>query len=391
MFLRPAFAAEGGATFPGWMREPGASMSAYGQPSPFSKHVTRTIQSFNIQAPEEGASMTPYHLLKGVTTPNGLHFERHHSGVPNIDPAQHRLTIHGLVRQPLSFAYEDLLRYPMTSRQMFLECSGNSWRNTFDEPHDETAGVLNGLLSTSEWTGIPLSTLLDEAGIDAAAKWIVAEGGDAAKLNRSLPLSKVMDDVILALYQNGEPIRPEQGFPMRLFAPGYEGNVSVKWLRSIQVTDQPAQTRWETSKYTDLMPDGSAEQFSFEMGVKSFIASPSGKMALQENGVYEISGLAWSGAGAITKVDVSADGGASWATTLLDEPGSALKPVRFRLPWRWSGGPALLQSRATDAAGNIQPTRKKALARFHPRNIYHFNGFQSWSVSAEGGVKNAFA
>lgn len=375
---------------PDWMLSPGASMSPYGQPSPFAGHVVRSVTTGSDLAPEAGSSGTPHHLLNGVITPNGLHFERHHSGVPNINPEEHRLTIHGLVRQPLSFGYEDLLRYPMTSRLMFLECSGNSWRNTLAQPLDETVGVLNGLLSTAEWTGIPLSTLLDEAGLLPNAGWVVAEGADAAKLSRSLPLNKVMNDVILALYQNGEPIRPEQGYPMRLFVPGSEGNVSVKWIHSLQVTEGPAQSREETSKYTDLMADGTAQQFSFEMEVKSFISSPSGQMQLHQNGIYEISGLAWSGAGSIAEVEVSADGGLTWAAALLDEPVAALRPARFRIPWRWNGGPAMMQSRARDSAGNVQPTRSAALARFHRRNIYHYNGIQSWRVSADGSVQNAF-
>ena len=225
-----------------------------------------------------------------------------------------------MVDRPLTFNYSNLLRYPMQTRVFFLECSGNSYQNTAPTPADMTCGELHGLISTAEWTGVPLHYLLNETGIRSTASWIIAEGADASGNNRSVPLSLALEDSMIALYQNGEPLRPAQGYPMRLLVPGCEGNISIKWLRSLKLLDQPAQTREETSKYSDLMSDGIAGQFSLKMEVKSLITSPSGKMTLPEKGVYEISGLAWSGMGQIRRVDVSADGGASWACLLYTSP-----------------------------------------------------------------------
>jgi sulfane dehydrogenase subunit SoxC len=303
----------------------------------------------------------------------------------------HKLTVHGLVARPLTFDYDALLRYPMQSRVLFLECSGNSYRNTLAGALDETAGGLHGLISSAEWTGVPLHFLLDEAGVDASAQWVIAEGADAAGMNRSVPLSLALNDAMIALYQNGEPLRRSQGFPMRLLVPGCEGNLSVKWLRSLKLLDQPAQTREETSKYTDLTLDGKAAQFSLRMQAKSVITSPSGKMRLGRQGVYEISGLAWSGNGSIRRVEVSADGGRSWAEAMLQSEPGPMRAVRFRIPWRWQGQPAVLQSRAVDSAGNVQPTRASALANVAPGFSYHFNGIQSWQVNANGSVRNVYA
>lgn len=374
---------------PEWMLKPGAPRSGYGQPSRYESGVVRSVPPTRTVG--AGSSGTPHERLSGIVTPSGLHFERHHSGVPQIDPERHRLIIHGLVRRPLVFTMEDLVRYPMRSYMYFLECSGNSWRNTFPEPMDETAGVLHGLLSCSEWSGVSLAQLLDEAGVRSEARWIVAEGADSVGLTRSVPLDKALDDVMLALYQNGERIRPEQGYPLRLFVPGWEGNVNIKWLHRIEVARAPAQARDETSKYTDLLPDARARQFSFPMEVKSLITHPSGTQRLSGPGFYEVSGIAWSGYGAISRVDVSADGGRSWAQAMLDGEPQKRCLTRFRIPWQWGGAPALLMSRASDDAGNVQPARDAALARFAPSNIYHFNGIQTWAVDRDGQVKNVFA
>ena len=375
-----------------WMQVPGAPVSGYGVPSRHEGHVRRELrQRYGELAPGAGSSRTPLERLAGIITPNGLHFEVHHAGVPDIDPDQHRLLIHGRVRRPLSFDVEALLRYPTTSRLYFLECSGNSAFNTAPEPPTVSCGRLHGLVSCCEWTGVPLAVLLDEAGIEAGASWVIAEGADAVAMNRSIPLEKALDDALVALYQNGERLRPEQGYPLRLFLPGWEGNANVKWLRGLQVTDQPAQSRQETAKYTDLLPDGRARQFSFEMGVKSTITHPAGGLAIQAPGLYEISGLAWSGAGAIRQVEVSADGGATWASAALQEPVLSRCLTRFRIPWRWDGGPALLQSRATDANGARQPTRAAWLERYSLGNVYHYNSIQTWSVSASGEIQNVYA
>ena len=240
----------------------------------------------------------PLAALEGTITPSGLHFERHHSGVPAIDPAAHRLHIHGLVEKPLAFSLEALERYPLVTQLRFLECSGNSAANlAAPEAPDLDVATLHGLVSQSEWVGVPLSVLLEEAGLKPGAAWVIAEGADAAAMSRSLPLAKALDDAIVALYQNGERLRPENGYPMRLFLPNYEGNMSVKWLRRLKVTDQPAMAKDETSKYTELMPDGRSAQFTFTMGVKSVITRPSKGYGLGAHGVYPITGLAWSGRG----------------------------------------------------------------------------------------------
>ncbi|MDT8427184.1 MAG: sulfite dehydrogenase [Pseudomonadales bacterium] len=385
-----ALAAEATPAIQPWQKTPGPGPSGYGAPSPATAHLQRLAATPNSAAPGTGSSRTPLQHLRGTLTPNSLHFERHHSGVPAIDPAQHQLVIHGLVAQPLVFSYEDLLAYPLHSRVYFLECSGNSGANTAPNPDDGTAASLHGLLSCAEWTGVSLSTLLDQAGVDPAATWVTATGADAASMGRSIPLGKAMDDVLIALYQNGEPIRPEQGYPMRLFVPGWEGNVSVKWLTQIKLTDQPANFRDETSRYTDLLADGRSLQFTFPMGVKSLITSPSGQMVLRRQGVHQITGLAWSGHGAIRQVQVSADGGQSWADARLETVNQGLSLTRFHLPWLWQGGPATLQSRATDARGNVQPGRDSWLAQYGA-NRYHYNAIQSWAVSAQGEVKNVYA
>ena len=372
-----------------WESGPGRAPSEYGEPSKFSK-LKRLRISGHPFAPEAGASSSPLESMNGTLTPNSLHFERHHSGVPDIDPSLHKLTISGNVKRSLSFGYEDLLRYPLVSRVLFLECSGNSYANTMAKAIDQTAGEINGLLSCAEWTGIPLRLLLEEAGFDRSSDWVVAEGADAAGMNRSVPLSLVLDEAMIALYQNGEPLRSEQGYPMRLLVPGCEGNLSIKWLRSLQVRNGPAHTREETSKYTDLLKDGSAIQFSLRMGVKSIITSPSGRMTLPENGVYEVSGLAWSGHGKIKSVEVSADAGETWTEAQIQSDNEYLKPVRFRVPWRWLGQSAVLQSRARDSSGNIQPTRDVALAHSAPGFSYHYNGLQSWGIDQTGRVSNVY-
>jgi sulfane dehydrogenase subunit SoxC len=376
---------------PSWMKMPGQPFRGYGQPAKYEEKVKRIIvQPYKDIAPGAGESMTPLHQLQGTITPNGLHYERHHSGVPDIDPARHELLIHGLVKRPLKFSVEALLRYPTVSRIYFLECSGNSFFNTAAEPPQKSCGAIHGLISCSEWTGIPLALLLAEAGLDPKGKWIVAEAGDAAAMNRSIPMEKCLDDAMIALYQNGERIRPEQGYPMRLLLPGWEGNMSIKWLRRLTVTEGPVYSREETAKYTDLMPDGRARQFTFPMGVKSVITHPAAGMTMKGKGFYEISGLAWSGSGRITQVEVSADGGRSWAKAALQDPVLPLALTRFRLPWNWDGDPVLLQSRATDEQGNSQPTREKWAAQYSAGNTYHYNAIQTWSISPEGEIRNVY-
>lgn len=379
-----------GANAPEWMKTPGRSFTAYGVPSKWQEKVQRI---FTIAPGRDGtgSSRTPLHLLEGTMTPGGLHFERDHNGVPDIDPGRHELMIHGMVKRPLAFSLETLMRYPMETRIHFVECAGNSGAYSQAQPQQMTAGELNGLLSCSEWTGVRLATLLDEAGITDQAKWVIAEGADAAAMSRSVPLEKCLDDAMVALYQNGEAIRPEQGFPMRLLLPGFEGNMNVKWLRRLNVTDAPVNARDETSHYTELMPSGKARQFMFLQQAKSIIIKPSFGMNMRGPGLYEISGLAWSGAGRVSKVEVSADGGRTWALAALNEPVLPKALTRFRLPWRWDGRPSILMSRATDSIGGVQPTRADWVAQYVPGQIYHFNGIQSWGIDAEGTVKNVYA
>lgn len=373
-----------------WMKVPGLPFVGYGQPSRFEGRVAR-VWANPPNAPGTGAARTPLHLLDGTITPNGLHFERSHSGIPDIDPDVHRLLIHGLVNQPLLFTLGALSRYPMTTRVAFIECGGNGLQLYQRAPAPLNVQMLHGLVSCAEWTGVKLSILLDEAGVDRAARWILAEGADAAGMSRSVPLSKAMDDALIALYQNGERIRPSNGYPMRLLLPGYEGNMQVKWLRRLKVTAGPTMTRDETAKYTMLLPDGKSFQFVFPMEAKSVITQPSPSLTMRGPGLYEISGLAWSGYGKIVKVEVSADGGKSWAPAALQEPVLSMALTRFRMAWRWNGGPAILQSRVTDDTGFIQPTRAELIARRGFRAFYHFNGVTSWGIAENGEVKHVYA
>lgn len=375
---------------PEWMKAPGEHMRAYGQPSRYEQSVQRVVGG----APGvvgNGVSFTPIERLHGTITPNSLHFERHHSGVPDIDPQRHRLLIHGMVRRPLVFTMDALMRYPTVTRIQFLECSGNSGTNLTAQAQQAPAGVLHGLMSCSEWTGVPLSILLDEAQVERGASWVLAEGADAAAMSRSIPLAKMRDDAIIALYQNGERLRPENGYPMRLFLPGYEGNMSVKWLRRLKVNPEPTMTRDETSHYTDVLIGGKALILTFPMDVKSIITNPSTGLNMQGPGLYEITGIAWSGHGKIARVEVSADGGATWADAALTAPVLSKAFTRFRMAWRWDGGPAVLKSRAVDETGAVQPTRESLVARFGERRNYHNNGIQVWAVNRSGEVSNVYA
>ena len=376
---------------PPGMTMSGAALSPYGSPAGFEKDVTRTLIRSQPGTTGAGASRTPLEALEGMITPSGLHFERHHNGVPTIDPAQHQLLIHGMVARPLIFTVATLSRYPMESRIHFLECSGNSQLMYQPTPPTLTCGQTHGLVSCSEWTGVPLRLLLEEAGADPRADWILAEGADAAAMSRSVPMAKAMDDALLALYQNGERLRPENGYPVRLFLPGYEGNMSVKWLRRIKVTDSPTMTKDETSKYTDLQADGKSLMFTYPMEVKSVITRPAPGLKMTGQGLYEVSGIAWSGRGKIRKVEVSADGGQTWGEAALSAPVLAYALTRFRIPWKWNGAPAVLKSRATDDAGGVQPTRDEFIARHGNNPLYHYHAIQAWSVEATGEVKNVYA
>ena len=373
------------------MKVPGAGMGPYGSPARYEGKVTRTLIGSQPGTTGSGASRTPLESLEGMITPSGLHFERHHSGVPDIDPGTHRLLVHGLVKRPLIFTVEALLRYPMVSRIHFLECSGNSQLLYRPAPPTLTAGQTHGLVSCSEWTGVPLRALLGEAGVDRSAQWILAEGADSAAMSRSVPMAKAMDDAILALFQNGERLRPENGYPVRLFLPGWEGNMSVKWLRRLKIVSAPIMTKDETSRYTDLQGDGRSLMFTYPMEVKSVITRPSQGMTLPGGGLHQISGIAWSGNGTIRKVEVSTDGGRTWIGAPLVAPVLPRALTRFRLPWKWDGTPAVLKSRATDDTGAVQPEREKFIAEHGHNAIFHYHAIQAWSVATNGEVKHVYA
>ena len=383
-----------------WSLERGLVVPAYQVPSRFEKDVVRTLSNPNNEFRNSHAR-TPHQLLQGAITPNGLFFSICHSALPDIDPAQHKLVIHGLVKQPLVYTLDSLSRYPMVTRTHFLECSGNSAPMFSSEPLQVTAQAIHGLVSNAEWTGVLLSTLLEETGIDPKATWLLAEGADAPSLHRSVPIKKALDDAMIALYQNGERIQPGNGYPMRLLLPGYQGNMNVKYVRRIKLIDQPAMSFFESKTYSQILPTGKMWLFHFTQEVKSFIAHPSFGHALQGPGFYEISGVAYSGNGRISKVMVSADGGKSWAQAALQEPVMPKAFVRFRMPWRWDGQPAVLQSRAFDEAGNVQPTRAEFVAARGQTDKplttplafpnQHYNSITSWGIDSKGEIKHVYA
>ncbi|HEU5431261.1 MAG TPA: sulfite dehydrogenase [Thermomicrobiales bacterium] len=369
---------------PAWMRVPGAPSSPYGERAPSQQDVVRL-------APAPDVSFSPIADLHGTQTPNALWYEVHYGGIPAIDPAEHRLMVHGLVDRPTLFTMDDLKRFPAVSVVHFLECAGNSNSEWNDATIGKTAQESHGLTSCGEWTGVPLATVLREVGLQPGGTWLLAEGADAAGHDRSIPAAKAMADGLLAYAVNGEALRPSQGFPLRLLLPGFEGNTNVKWLRRIEAGREPWQTRQETSHYTDLMPDGTARQFTFVMEAKSVITAPSGGQRLAGPGFVEVSGLAWSGRDRITMVEVSTDGGATWQAATLQEPVLPLAWTRFRFPWIWDGKPARLQSRAIDETGYVQPTRDQLIAVRGTHSFYHFNGVKTWAVAANGEVSNVSA
>ncbi|HUC73777.1 MAG TPA: sulfite dehydrogenase [Vicinamibacterales bacterium] len=364
----------------------GAPVSGYGARARF-ENASRFFNQ-NTKVPlEEAASRTPLHETYGILTPSSLHFERHHAGVPELDPAQHTLTIHGLVDRPLVFTVAELKQLPSISRIYFLECSGNSsseWRGS----GEASVQRAHGLTSCSEWTGVSLALLLKECGLQPAGSWILAEGADPCRMARSIPMAKALADVLVAYGQNGEPLRPEQGYPLRLLVPGWEGNVNIKWLRRVKVLDRPAMTREETSKYTDLLADGTARQFTFDMEAKSLITRPSAGDTLPGPGLYEMTGLAWSGRGAITKVEITVDGGQRWTTAVLQTPVLPRAHTRFRWSWQWDGRESLLASRCTDETGYVQPSLPELVAVRGVNSNYHNNAIQIWKVASDGKITN---
>ena len=337
-----------------------------------------------------GSSLTPLQDLAGTITPSDLHFERHHAGVPSIDPAKHTLLVHGLVDRPMIFSLDEIKRFPQVTRVHFIECSGNgelAWRGgVFGVPNPGlTPQMVAGLTGNSEWTGVPLHVLFDEVGVKRDATWFLAEGGDACLLARSIPIAKARDDAMVVWAQNGEPIRPEQGFPLRLLLPGWEGSTNVKWLRRLEVGTQPWMTRWETATYTDPLLNGTARQFEFEMDARSIITSPAFPETIGQ-GWRRVSGLAWSGRGKIARVEVSTDGGGSWSDAALDEPVPPKAHTRFNHMWQWDGRETILLSRATDETGYVQPTRSELIRARGIGTLYHWNPIYGWKVAANGRV-----
>ena len=337
-----------------------------------------------------GSSLTPLQDLVGTITPADLHFERHHAGVPAIDPASHTLLIHGLVERPMEFTVGDIKRFPQATRVHFIECSGNgepAWRTgIFGNPNPGlTPQMVAGLVGNSEWTGVPLRVLFDEVGVKRGASWFLAEGGDACLLARSIPMEKAFDDAMVVWAQNGEPLRPEQGFPLRLLLPGWEGSTNVKWLRRLEVGTRPWMTRWETATYTDPLANGTARQFAFVMDAKSIITSPAYPSTISP-GWWPITGLAWSGRGKITNVSVSTDGGTTWHDATLDSPAQSKAHVRFTHMWQWDGREAVIMSRATDETGYVQPTRADLIRARGPGTLYHWNPMYGWKVAVNGRV-----
>ena len=362
---------------------------AYGKPSPFEASVIRRQSPGLTRTHESSIAFAPLQSLFGIITPNGLHFERDHAGRADVDPATHQLAIHGLVAHPKRYTLDALLRMPSVSRIHFIECGANTgmeWGNVAVP----TVQFTHGMLSCAEYTGVLLSTLLDEVGVDRKrARFILAEGADGAALTRTIPLEMALDDVMVVYGQNGEMLRPENGYPLRLLVPGVQGVSSVKWLRRIELGDQAWHTREETLHYSDLMPDGTSRQFTWIQEAKSVITSPSGAMKLfDKGGYYEITGLAWSGRGRIKRVDVSTDGGRQWHTARLQEPVLSKALTRFRHDWVWNGEPALLQSRCIDETGYVQPTIRMLREVRGTRSIYHNNAIQTWQVLASGEVRN---
>jgi sulfane dehydrogenase subunit SoxC len=372
-------------------REDGADLSGHSERSKYVK-LARIPEAGpgkrNIDPSDAINSKTPLDKLFGSITPSDLHYERSHSGAPDLDPAKHRLLVHGMVRKPLVFNVDDLKSMPSISRVVFIECTGNGWENWKKADPNVTVQNTHGLVSTNEWTGVPLRFLIDLVGKDNGSHWMLAEGGDAAGVARSIPLTdEILDEAFVAYGQNGEPLRPAHGFPMRLVMPGFEGNLNIKWLRRLKFGDQPWMTRWETARYTQLQANGKATQFQLRMEANSVITSPSGTMVIKP-GYQRITGLAWSGHGRIAKVEISTDGAGGWQEAQLNLPVQPKAQARFQMDWTWDGRPTRIVSRATDDKGNVQPDRKSFIAATGTNALFHYNAQQTWSIDENGKVRN---
>ena len=365
----------------------------YGSPSKYERNVQRRQSPGLTQTNQASVSFAPLQSLFGIVTPSGVHFERHHQGWWDIDPSQHRLMINGsdasMVKRPMVFTMDELMRLPTVSRFHFIECGANTgmeWGNVAVP----TCQYTHGMLSCSEFTGVPLKLLLDMAGADfKRGRFVLAEGADGSSMTRTIPMEMIeRGEVLVAYGQNGEMLRPENGYPLRLVVPGVQGVSWVKYLRRIEVGDQPYAAKDEVLHYVDLMPSGLHRQYTSIQEVKSVVTTPSGGQVLLDRGYYQISGLAWSGRGKVTRVDVSVDGGRNWRSARLQGPVMDKCLTRFTLDWRWDGKPALVQSRAVDETGHVQPTYRQLRAVRGSRSIYHNNAIQTWLVQESGEVKN---
>jgi len=365
----------------------GVVENPYGVPSEYEAHVVRRTVEWLTATRESSICFTPLQDLHGFITPNGLCFERHHGGVAHVNPDDFQLMVHGMVDKPLIFSLEDLKRFPAENKFHFLECAANSgmeWHGA----QLNSVQYTNGMIHCVQYTGVSLRTLLNECGVSSKGKWLHVEGGDSAGMNRSLPMDKALDDCMVAYAMNGEMLRPENGYPLRLVVPGWEGNLWIKWLRRIEVGDQPWHAREETAKYTDLMPTGKARRFTWVMEPKSIITSPSPEKPVLQKGVQNITGLAWSGQGKVKRVDISVDGGKNWRPAKLHGPIMEKCMTRFSYEWDWNGNPALLESRAIDDTGYVQPTIKQLREIRGAESIYHNNSIQTWHVNEKGVVDN---
>lgn len=374
---------------PAWQKTLGRGVVSvpYGKPSDHEAHVVRRTVEWLTADHIASISMTPLHEMKGIITPSGLHFERYHGGVPEVNPDEHRLMIHGLVERPLILTMDDIMSFPSESHIHFLECPANGgmeWRGAQMEALQFTHGMIAG----SEWTGVKLSTILQEVGVKPEAKWVLAEGADASGMTRSIPIEKAMDDTLIAFAQNGEMLRPEQGYPVRIFTPGWEGNTSVKWLRRLELGDKPWMHREETSKYTDLLADGKARKHSYVQEVNSVITNPCPENPVKRKGLLQLEGLAWSGRGKVKRVDVSLDGGVNWQTAQLKGLVLSKSLTRFGMEINWQGEPLLLQSRAIDETGYVQPTYAQLREARGTNSIYHKNAIHTWQLNTDGTVNN---
>ncbi len=374
---------------PPWTKRLGRGVVShpYGSPSPHEAHVKRRTVEWLTADHIASISFTPLADLSGIITPSGVVFERYHAGVPEIPPDQHRLMIHGLVDRPIILSMDELMRFPSESMIRFLECPANGgmeWRGA----QMDKLQFSHGMLACCEWTGVRLSTLLEEVGIEKDAAWILAEGADGSHMSRSIPIEKAFDDALVVYAQNGEMLRPEQGYPLRLINPGWEGNTCVKWLRRLEIGDKPWHHREETSKYTDLMADGTSREFTFVQECNSVVTSPSPEKPFAKKGKYMIQGLAWSGRGKVKHVDISVDGGRAWREARFTSEVLPKALTRFALEWEWDGSEALIQSRAVDETGYVQPTYRQLRAARGTNSIYHKNAIHTWRLLPNGMVNN---